>query len=276
MARGDPVFTKFDNAVRHSRKIHKLRPDERWPYAVLNMLCTEQRQDVLLGGSYGPSYVAREADVDRRVALRSLLHMAHVQLIELTDKWSVYVYDVRERHSKLMWKKRPIWPPNGETLIPHMGFENAPLQRSEIRDQSISTDPDTEIVTQRRSQPEPGPAGAVDVKKLLEDQDRKRSGEKSTEPQDNEPWNQVEQESELEREVHLWFLELWPHGEYEWEGEKDSVLSQVRTHGRGPYNVARGMLKEDRRTGKRIDNELAYLNGIAREQAKKASTRRDG
>ena len=270
MARGDPVFTKFDNAIRHSRKIHQLLPDERWVYTALNTICTEERQDALLSPSYGLSYVVAETDVDIRIARRSLLHMAQIRLIELTDKWSILVYDVRNRHRKLVWKTRPIWPPNGETLIPHTGNMISPNGAiSEIRDQSITTDPDTEIVTQRRSQPEPGPAGAVDVKKLLEDQDRKRSGEKSTEPQDNEPWNQVEEESELEREVHLWFLELWPHGEYEWEGEKDSVLSQVRTNGRGPYDVARGMLKEDRRAGKRINNELAYLNGIAREQAKK-------
>jgi hypothetical protein len=145
MARGDPVFTKFDNAVRHSRKVHQLRPDERWVYVVLNMLCTELRQDVLLGEHSQPacgtaeahvslSYLAAEAHVDVRIALRSLRHMAEVRVIELTNKWSVFVYDVRDRHNKLRWKTRPIWPPNGETLIPQTRPENASLQRSENRD----------------------------------------------------------------------------------------------------------------------------------------------
>ena len=74
--------------------------------------------------------------------------------------------------------------------------------------------------------------------------------------------------SGLEREVQAWFLELWPHGPYDWEVEKTSLLSQVRTHGRGAYNIAIGILREDRRNGKGIQNEIAWLNTIAREQSK--------
>jgi hypothetical protein len=287
VARGDPVFTKFDNAVRHSKKLHKLKPDERHVYWMLNIICTEERRDVLLGGSYGPSYVAREADVDRRIALRALRHMAQVRLIELTDKWSIFVYDVRDRHRKLPFHERPIWPPNGETLLPYSIPRSAPYP-VDIRDQrseeDISTDPDTEIVTQRHDQAPPPdgaredgqtarPGESVDVKKLLEEQEKKREAERSR----MEPITQIihaagnpDREMELEREVHLWFLELWPHGEYDWDAEKDSLLSQVRKYGRGAYNVARGILLEQRRANRQFTyGELAYLNGTARNQADK-------
>jgi hypothetical protein len=281
VARGDPVFTKFDNASRHSHKLQALQPEERWVYAALNMVCTEELQDVLLSTKYGLKYVAREANVNVRIAKRALLHMAHVRLIELTDKWSVFVYDVRERHRRLRFKERPIWPPNGETLVTHMGKDPDPYGAiSEFRDQKkiISTDPDTEIVTQRTDPAQPIRPGAVDIKSLLQEaeqeSDLKRAAEQE-DPVDTEPWNEVKSESEDERDIHLWFMQLWPAGEYEWEAEKDSVLSQYRKYGRNAYAYARAILIEHRKEGKLFRmGELAYLNGIAREQAKKCQVGR--
>jgi hypothetical protein len=180
MARGDPVFTKFDNNIRRSRKVLALLPDERWVYMALNTICVDELQDVLLAANYGVYYVAIEAKINIRIAKRALLHMANVRLIELTDKWSVFVYDVRDRHRKLVWKTRPIWVPNGETLLTHMGPKW--VETSEIRDQNknLSPDSDTEIVTQRSKSEgapddgqtaRPNPELIPDVKRLLEEQE---------------------------------------------------------------------------------------------------------
>ena len=116
--------------------------------------------------------------------------------------------------------------------------------------------------------PGPGPLGRIDVGKLLEEQDRKRAAKTTQLPDDIEPWNQSTAESELEREVHLWFLELWPHGEYDWDTEQASLLSQVRIYGLGAYNIARVALLEKRKRGERIGNELAWLNSTAKAHSK--------
>jgi len=272
VARGDPTFAKIDvDIFPNGDRFSSLPANVAFLYLSLWCLAVKMRTDVLSPFISRSVWIANWTHKDRVSVSRWLAILEEKKLIIRNTDGSLTIDKVRACHKKLKWDKRPQEKADGyvhseQNLNTHRGGES---ERLRVRETDLSTDPDTELVTQRRD--ELATPGAVDVKKLLEDQDRKRSGEKSTEPQDNEPWNQVEQESELEREVHLWFLELWPHGEYEWEGEKDSVLSQVRTHGRGPYNVARGMLKEDRRTGKRIDNELAYLNGIAREQAKKVS-----
>jgi uncharacterized protein YdaU (DUF1376 family) len=80
----------------------------------------------------------------------------------------------------------------------------------------------------------------------------------------------IEQESGngVERYAQSLFYMLWPHGEYSWEAEKDSLVSQMRKYKRGAYEYARVQLLEYRQEGKPFrDGELAYLNGIARKYA---------
>lgn len=136
---------------------------------------------------------------------------------------------------------------------------------------STDTDPDSENVTQKEQPSPPGPAGSVDVKKLLEEADKEsdqkradRAGGNGDGDVGKELWNLVTKESEFELEVHRWFLELWPEGEYDWEVESPSLLSQVRKYGRGAFNVTRVALIESRKRGEFIRNELAWMCRVAR------------
>ena len=268
MARGDPTYFQVDiDIFPNGERFSALSASEAFMYIAVWGLAVKCRSDTIPKDISTDKWMAEWAHKCPKSVHRWMDKLSQVCLVTRNSDGTLTVHNVKSRHKKLRWDKCPQMIKTGTSRTPSQGGRVRDLES--MRD--IKTDPDTELVTQRRD--ELATPGAVDVKKLLEDQDRKRSGEKSTEPKDNEPWNQVEQESELEREVHLWFLDLWPHGQYDWEAEKDSLLSQVRKNGQGAYNVARGMLKEDRRSGKRIHNELAFLNGIAREQAKKVSTK---
>jgi hypothetical protein len=270
-----------------------LRPDDRWVYeGGLWVLAVRERTSVLPKWKYGAVNLGRILNVSTKYLRLALRRIADKSLIELIEEETVIVIGVKERHRKLIWRDLPVRYISGNNThprnVPETGGE---LERLENRD--ISTDPDTEIVTQRPDRPESEPnPGAVDrnsiksesdqtgggpisVGELLEEQSRRWRERKATapDPRGELPWKRQE-ESEIERDVHDWFLHLWPHGEYDWEAEKASLMSQVRKHGPGCYAYARAQLIERRNENFNFRfGELAYLNGIAREQGKKVSTK---
>lgn len=277
MARGAPIFAKLDVANFDSPDIMSLSREDRWTYeAGLWKLAVRERSSVLPKWKYGVMILGSTFNSSPRYLRLALKRIADKDLIGLIDDETVIVYGVKERHPKLLWRDFPIHAPNGENRNPRTVQDGSQLRSGILRVRDISTNPDTEIVTQRRDPPEPG---AVDVKKLLAEAGEKLREKRRLEseaPRTGQPlpWKDPEPETELEREVHAWFLELWPHGLYDWGTEKNSLISQVREYRRGSYAYARAILLEHRREGKHFEHgELAYLNGIAREQAKKVSPR---
>ena len=282
MARGDPTFIRLDiDKLFHGEKVSSIDDHSFRAYILLMGLSVKYRTDVLpptarrrlegLLASSSPTSGVRPSAASRCTKL------AASGLIEILPDGSIRLIHVKEMHKKLLWDKCPqnfpISAPYGESDLTHMGPISAPKKGGEserLRDRDLSTDPDTEIVTPSRTSPPAGPStlgavlgtvpGAVD--KYSYSGISTGTGS-ATKPDDLE-------RSDLERWTEAWFRALWPHGEYDWNAEKDSILSLVRKYGRGPYAYAQAILLEHRREHKRFDNgELAYLNGIAREQAKK-------
>ena len=277
MARGDPVYAKIDVAIWTSAKFTALSNDDRLLYLGLWMLAVEFRSDVLPAQLMSCAYAAHRLRMSSRYVKSGLARVQRIGLIDIDDKKNITIYRVKECHKALSWDRCPKRGPNGEYVFPYLGDireSESPRDPESGMSSYNSTDPDSENVTQKEQPAPPGPAGAVDVKKLLEEAEKESDRKRAAAPggpgdveEIDEPWNQVKPEAELDREVHLWFLELWPHGEYDWDAEQASLLSQVRKYGRGAYNVARVALLEARKRGEWIENELAWMNKVARETA---------
>lgn len=280
MPLGDPTFAKIDvDIFPNGDRFSTLPANAAFLYLALWCMAVKFRSDVIPCSLSTCKWIANWTHKDRVSVSRWLAILEGKNLIIRNADGSLIIDKVRACHKKLKWDKRPqietgVYVHSEQNLNTHRGGES---ETPRVRETDLSTDPDSDLVShQHRPAATPEP-GAVDVKKLLEEadqeSDRKRAEEKSNpsaKAENPQPWNQVDPETELEREVQLWFLQLWPHGEYDWETEKTSLMSQVRKHGRGPYGYARAILLEHRREGKLFRfGELAYLNGIAREQSKK-------
>jgi hypothetical protein len=144
-----------------------------------------------------------------------------------------------------------IHKPDNPRLNPPVKASSAPP--SPASSLSKITDPQTdpipgELATQRpRGQ---GPlAGAIPgaIRSLIGD----------------ESGGEQEDGDDIERYAREMFSDLRLYELYRWNNEKASFISQVRKYGKGPFNTAAAQLKERKREGKRMDNELAYLIATA-------------
>jgi hypothetical protein len=278
VARGkDGVFAQVSCRILHGQRFNRLSEADQGFYLKLWILAVRERTTCFPVTNYPTIYLSRELHVEHRRGKRALANLASQRLIHIAIDGTITIEGIKECHKRFGLEK--VHETDDSCTKP--GTSN----RTDHRDQSIDpesgmssciyTDPDSENVTQKEQPSPPGPAGAVDVKNLLrkaeEESDRRHGGNGDGDVTD-EPWNQVSQETELELEVHRWFLELWPDGDYDWETEKDSLLSQVRIYKRGAYNVARIALLEKRKRGEWIENELAWMN----DRAKRDSATRKG
>ena len=279
----DAIFAQISCRILHGQRFNQLDLAARAVYLELWILAVRERSETLPGINYGMSFLAHELHSNLRFVKKQLTKIASLGLIDFLPDETITVHSVRDCHKRLDWKE-----------VRQMDFSRTGLGTTDDRvleiEIDIKTDPDTEIVTpppptppnrptpeavfKNGSPPEPEsepvppaivrPQLSSDLERAQHNLLQKRSalGVKTSSPN-------TSPNPDLEREVQDWFLTLWPHGEYDWNLEKSSLLTQVQKHGRGAYNVARAILGEHKRAGKLIANELAYLNGIAREQARK-------
>jgi hypothetical protein len=293
VARGDPTYLRLDiDKVLNGERINTLSGDRFKVYIILRALCLKYRSDVLPVQMSIPKSVEGKANLGQRRGkesieriLKALAEEPYNLIAICPHNGRIKVFELIEVNKALHWDRANgncphLGPCLGNHSFPKWGCVKGG-ESERLKDRDLSTDPDTEIVTQSEFSPGAPPADPrsrskieftpengieprLNIKQLLEQQDRIREAERAADPEDLEPWNQVDQESELEREVYRWFLELWPHNEYDWEAEKDSLLSQVRQSGLGRFNEAIMALRDKRRRFERIENELAFVCGTAK------------
>jgi uncharacterized protein YdaU (DUF1376 family) len=74
---------------------------------------------------------------------------------------------------------------------------------------------------------------------------------------------------DFERFAQGLFFDLWPQGPYEWDTQRQPLIEQIEIFGKGNFNFALGKLKDKRRAGEPIIDEMRYLCGTAKAEYNK-------